>query len=157
MKAFAVIAGMVLSLVLYFSIGYIILPYVDKFLPDSGDNIGLLLSFVAYVPVMLFLGSISTGLIIEPEMEERSYLVLIFYSPGFYFVLFAILIGIAFIALDSLNSMFVNNRASAPASPGTYWACFVLPLILLLWLTASWAGVSLGYKIRSKISRDDEN
>jgi len=155
MKAFAVIVGIVLCLVLYFGVGYLIFSYADKFLHDSGDSLGLLLSLVVYMPVILFFGSISTGFIIEPEMEERSYLALIFYSPGFYFAGLFAMFGLASVFLDSVNSFFTNNRASTPAAPGAYWGCFMAALIPILWHAASWAGTALGYKVRAKLSGDD--
>jgi hypothetical protein len=157
MKAFAVIVGMILTIVLYFGIGMCLAYFFSA--KDTGEN-GLLgaLLFVGfiYIPAVSFLGSIATGVLFE-QMEEQSYLALIFYSPGFYFNLIAVMLYVASLFVNSVFTFFAGNHS--PAATGTfwsrYWGYFLLPVILLFWHAASWAGTAIGYKIRAKISGDD--
>jgi hypothetical protein len=158
MKAFAVIVGMILTIVLYFGIGICLMYFFSG--KDTGEN-GLsgALLFVGfiYIPAVSFLGSISTGLIIEPEMEEQSYLALIFYSPAFYFNIFAGMLYVASLFVNSVFTFFAGNHSPAPT--GTFWDRFwfylIIPAVLLFWHAASWAGTALGYKVRAKISGDN--
>lgn len=146
MKAFAVIVGMILTIVLYVGIllcGSYFFPAAE----DTGSHDlslkGIYFAIFIYIPLVFTLGSISTGIIIEPEMtEEQSYRSLILYSPGIYFVIPVILFGIA---TESMPEAFRERL----------WCCLMPFVLLLLWPAASWAGVVLGCKIRAKISGDE--
>lgn len=104
---------------------------------------GLLLVVLIVLPVIYFLGSLPTGFMIEPHVEE-DFAGLASYSPGLY--LSGLLMLWVFVA--AMTGMGTVLQALG--------ACFMILVVILAWTAASWAGVVLGYKLRARIRRDDE-
>ncbi|MHC4265715.1 MAG: hypothetical protein ACYSUK_07270, partial [Planctomycetota bacterium] len=94
MKVLSVLAGIVLTVVLYFGLLYLVFLSGNESSTQSYSNeppkpdliwSGMYIGTVTVIPVLIFLGSILTGFLIEPSLE-KSWLAFLFYSPGMFFV-----------------------------------------------------------------------
>ena len=166
MKALSVLAGVVLTVVLYFGLLYLLFLYGngpstkspsnepstqsysepstqsdsnEPSIPDlefSGEFSGMYIGIVTVIPVLIFLGSLLTGFLIEPSLE-KSWLAFLFYSPGMFFV--GILIFMSFTCLWEPHI--------------DIWLLKMYGGIIVAWLFSSFLGVALGYFIRERIAR----
>ena len=154
MKALSVLAGVVLTVVLYFGLLYLLFLYGNGPSTKSPSNkpstqsysnepsmpdliwSGMYIGTVTVIPVLIFLGSLLTGFLIEPSLE-KSWLAFLFYSPGMFFV--GILILFSFTCLWEPRI--------------DIWLLKMYGGIIVAWLFSSFLGVALGYFIRERIAR----
>jgi hypothetical protein len=130
MKALSVLAGVGLTVVLYFGLAY----YGNE--PSTGghDMRGAYIGTVTVIPVLIFLGSMLTGFLIEPSLK-KSWLAFLFYSPGMSFVVILTILSC---------TCFIDPKAGI-------WDLLMYGGIVVTWLLPSWLAVALGYKLRTWI------
>jgi hypothetical protein len=93
------------------------------------------MAFSVAVPAALFLGSIFTGYLSRPHLQTRFGFIVV--SPGLYLSLFMITVNVVM--------QYIVKDTSVPPAKNA-----VLLGIFLSWFLSSWAGVWLGYLIRSR-------
>ncbi len=133
MKALSVVAGIVLTVVLYLGLIYLAYLYHNGSSQSGQWGEGLWFGFVVVIPVLIFPGGFLTGVLIQPSLE-KSWISFAFYSPGIFFV--GLLICLAFLT----------------GSDSSMQDLMVCGGICLIWLFASYLGVALGYTLRAWIS-----
>jgi len=129
MKVLSVLAGIVLTVVLYLGLAYLSHLYSNGSSQWGG---GVWIGFAVVIPVLIFAGSMLTGFLIEPSLEKSSF-AFVFYSPGIFFV--GVLICSAFLTGSGITMLDL----------------IVCGGICLIWLLSSCLGVALGYKLRAWI------
>ena len=92
-------------------------------------------AFSVVLPAALFLGSVLTGYLSRPHL--RTWLGLVGVSPGLYPALFMIAVNVVM--------QYIVKDASVPPAEN-----LVLLGVFLSWFLSSWAGVWLGFQVRSR-------
>jgi len=144
MKVLSVLAGVVLTVVLYFGLLYLASLFGNESSTQSYSNepskpdliwAGMYIGTVTVIPVLIFLGSILTGFLIEPSLE-KSWLAFLFYSPGMFFVCILTFLSCTCFIDPSIGIMGLIMYGG----------------IVVAWLLPSCLGVALGYKLRAWMS-----
>lgn len=149
MKFFAVVIGMLLSVLLFAGVMWLHNLDRPEFHGQQDQEGGLIAGVLFFIPFVLPLfyvtGSVATGFLIQSSIDDCGFFDLLYYAPGLYFWL--ILVVLYFLPWSCIAIL---------SDPIIGWSCFLFPLyfiaILLIWTFSSGAGVWLGYKLRRRLS-----
>ena len=142
MRFVSVFVGMALTLIFYvvMSVHAIRFANESQSQPNDIQLSGMVVFVLVLFPMLLFVCSLSTGILVKPYIE-KSFSEFLFSSPGLYYYIIMSIIVIRFALLD-------------PPALTRSWVGFGFVWVAagLVWSLASCAGVTLGYKLRAKIS-----